>query len=166
MPGNLPFVTLKNLPGWSYATPELCQTMKQVRKRDLSEEVLNHGTLSLSEQMPGKLFSPLTKQSAPEVVEKIRAVIRRTSPQAISAASLGMSLRPDITPRLGEFDLPALVVCGTDDEIVSVEEMKSMAQSMPHARFAEIPGAGHMSPLEKPQVFNSLLREFLGSTDV
>jgi pimeloyl-ACP methyl ester carboxylesterase len=36
-----------------------------------------------------------------------------------------------------------------------------MARTLPHARHAVIEGAGHLAPLETPEVFRALLLDFL-----
>lgn len=137
----------------------------QQRRRDLARRVLLEGTSFLARDMPDKLYSPLTLQSAPELVEQTRRVILQTDPRAVAAASLGMAERPDVTSLLSQIDVPTLVVCGTDDAIVSPEEMRSFAEALPHAEFEVIPGAGHMAPQEHPQAFNARLRDFLAATD-
>ena len=63
-------------------------------------------------------------------------------------------------------DLPALVVCGREDALSTVEEMRGIAARLPQARFVEIAGAGHMSPVEQPQAVNAAIRDFLAKFDV
>src|SRR5437763_1865559 len=80
-----------------------------------------------------------------------------------SAAALrGMAERPDVTDELGKINVPALLICGEHDGISPPSEMRQIADHMPHARFVEIAGAGHMSPLEQPGAVNAAIREFVG----
>jgi pimeloyl-ACP methyl ester carboxylesterase len=72
-----------------------------------------------------------------------------------------MAARPDVSAWLPQIDLPTLVVCGREDAISTVEEMRDIAERMPQARFVEIAGAGHMSPMEQPQLVNAAIRDFL-----
>jgi pimeloyl-ACP methyl ester carboxylesterase len=39
--------------------------------------------------------------------------------------------------------------------------MRAMAQAIPGARYAEIPAAGHLSPLEQPLAATSVITDFL-----
>ena len=57
---------------------------------------------------------------------------------------------------------PTLLVCGEHDPISTVAEMRQIAAQMPQATFVEIPAAGHMAPLERPEPVNAAIREFLG----
>jgi pimeloyl-ACP methyl ester carboxylesterase len=53
------------------------------------------------------------------------------------------------------------VVAGADDRVMPVEGMRRMAGAIPDARFALIPGAGHLAPLEQPLAVNRALASFL-----
>jgi pimeloyl-ACP methyl ester carboxylesterase len=128
----------------------------------LADRVQRDGPAFIADSMLPKLFAPETLQAKAPCVEQTRHTILRTSPQGIAAASRGMAQRPDMTDRLGQFDLPALVLCGQHDAISTPEEMRGIAQRMPQARFVEIAGAGHMAPLERPAEVNATIRELLG----
>ena len=109
----------------------------------------------------------VTYELTPEITVPARIqpgaqVILRTDPQGIAAASRGMAQRPDVTDKLRLLDLPALLVCGEHDPISTVAEMRQIAAQMPQATFVEIPAAGHMAPLERPEPVNAAIREFLG----
>jgi len=88
-------------------------------------------------------------------------VMLAAPPQGAAAALRGMAARPDVSAWLPQMNLPALVVCGQEDAFSTVAEMRDMARLLPQARFVEIAGAGHMSPLEQPQAVNEAIREFL-----
>jgi pimeloyl-ACP methyl ester carboxylesterase len=60
-------------------------------------------------------------------------------------------------PRLAH--LPAFVACGSDDKITPVQHSLDLAAALPGAEFLQVPGAGHMLELERPQQVNAgLLR--------
>ena len=42
--------------------------------------------------------------------------------------------------------------------------MKDIATSLPKGEFQEVPGAGHMAPLEDPDTVNEMIREFIQSS--
>jgi pimeloyl-ACP methyl ester carboxylesterase len=62
-----------------------------------------------------------------------------------------------------QIDLPALLLGGSEDTISTVAEMRGIARCLPRARFVEVAGAGHMSPLEQPRLVNEAIREFLNA---
>ena len=72
-----------------------------------------------------------------------------------------MAERPDVTPWLGEIEIPTLVIVGQYDAISPVEEMRRIAAAIPGAKLVEVSNAGHMSPLENPAAVNRAIGEFL-----
>jgi 3-oxoadipate enol-lactonase len=67
----------------------------------------------------------------------------------------------DYGARIARIDVPALVLRGSADASSQRPVMQAMAKLMPRARYVEIEGAGHVAPLEQPEAFAALLREFL-----
>ena len=61
--------------------------------------------------------------------------------------------------RLVEISLPTLVICGTDDRVLPVENSRYLASRIPGARFVEIEGAGHGVNIEAATRVNNLIRE-------
>ena len=56
---------------------------------------------------------------------------------------------------------PTLLIVGEHDVIAPPSIMKMFQSYIPHARLAEVAGAGHSVYFEKPQEFNRLVLEFL-----
>jgi pimeloyl-ACP methyl ester carboxylesterase len=74
------------------------------------------------------------------------------------AAILGHST----VPRLHRIRCPTLVVTGTDDRLVPPANARILRDRIPGARLVELPGAGHVFPLEREDETVELLeRHFL-----
>ena len=54
-----------------------------------------------------------------------------------------------------------LVICGEDDKITPPEHSAEICRILPDASFVAVPGAGHVALLERPDVVNPALLEFL-----
>ncbi len=130
-------------------------------RRVSADRVLAEGMGFLADGMLDKLFAAETVQRQPDLVEATRRVMLAASPQGVAAALRGMAARPDVSAWLPQIDLPALLLCGREDAISTVAEMRGIAQCLPQARFVEVADAGHMSPLEQPRLVNEAIREFL-----
>jgi pimeloyl-ACP methyl ester carboxylesterase len=126
-----------------------------------AERVLVEGSSVAADALVPKLFAPGTYSKQPEIVDQTRQVVLRTSAAGIAAALRGMAERSDVTDRLGEIDVPALLMGGRHDGISPPDEMRGIAGRMRKARFVEIADAGHMAPLEQPGAVNAAIREFL-----
>jgi 3-oxoadipate enol-lactonase len=57
--------------------------------------------------------------------------------------------------------VPTLVVHGTEDLIVPVENGRMLAERIPGAEYVELAGRGHNLPLEEPDTFARLVQDFL-----
>jgi pimeloyl-ACP methyl ester carboxylesterase len=137
-------------------TPEAAET-----RRKTAERVEKTGTEALAELMLTKLFAPASATERRAEMEATRHVILANPPQGCAAALRGMAERPDSTGLLRSITVPTELICGEHDGISPPEEMARMAEAMPQARFVEIAGAGHMSPLERPEEVNAVIRAFL-----
>jgi 3-oxoadipate enol-lactonase len=143
-------------------TRAVADTQEGARQRlETADRVLREGSGVVAEAMRSKLFAPGTWSEAPELVESTMRVMQGASPQVVAAALRGMAERPDFSPLLAQIDVPTLVVCGEHDAISSPAEMQAMARAIPTGRYAEIAGAGHVAPLEKPAAVNAVLLKFL-----
>jgi 3-oxoadipate enol-lactonase len=121
-------------------------------RRALAERLRSEGNV-LADEPP-----PLLAEDAPEeLAERVRGWIADQPAEAIAAASLGMAVRPDSTPDLPTIDVPTLVVTSTGDRLIAPEIAAEMARGIPSARLETIDGAGHLSNLEAPDVFDALL---------
>jgi pimeloyl-ACP methyl ester carboxylesterase len=130
-------------------------------RRALAERVLKEGAGIVADAMLPKLFAEQTARTNPTVVDGTRRVILATAPATIAAALRGMAQRPDMTPKLAEIRVPALLICGQHDAITPAEEMRRVAAAIPAADFVEIQAAGHMAPLEDPLAVNAAIQPFL-----
>ncbi|HUG66436.1 MAG TPA: alpha/beta fold hydrolase [Pirellulaceae bacterium] len=127
----------------------------------MAQRVLSEGSAIIAEAMLPKLFAEATVREQADTVEATRQVMQAAVPLAVAGALRGMAQRVDMTSELPKIDVPTLVICGEQDAIVTVDEMSSIADALPDANFVEVPGAGHMSPLEDPITVNAAIRKFL-----
>jgi len=65
--------------------------------------------------------------------------------------------------RLGEIKVPVLVVDGALDTPPFRAMAAEYAASLPAARRVSVPGAGHVSNMEAPSIFDALLCDFVRS---
>jgi pimeloyl-ACP methyl ester carboxylesterase len=116
------------------------------------------GRYQMAEQVKLEGSNALAKSLAPRlsyqdhVVREAFEMIATTAPQGIIGSTLGMAKRPDYWDVLPEIHVPALVVAGEDDQIISLPDSKQMAEALPKGHFLLIPGAGHMPMIENPDV--------------
>ena len=57
--------------------------------------------------------------------------------------------------------IQALVICGAEDKLTPPEHSAEICRILPDALFVEVPAAGHVALLERPDIVNAALLEFL-----
>jgi pimeloyl-ACP methyl ester carboxylesterase len=70
--------------------------------------------------------------------------------------------RLDLTGVVASFGGPVLVCVGTEDELVSVDEARELADRALDGRVEVFEGAGHFVAVDQPERFNAVLLEFVG----
>jgi pimeloyl-ACP methyl ester carboxylesterase len=95
----------------------------------------------------------------PEALRPVLAANRRTL-QVYSGTG---SSDPTLATRLAGVRMPALVVWGLADRMIPPAHGEAYAKAIPGARYVSIPTAGHMPPLETPDLFAGQIRDFLQS---
>jgi pimeloyl-ACP methyl ester carboxylesterase len=76
--------------------------------------------------------------------------------------SRALQRRPDQQKTLRKAAMPALLIAGAEDRIVSPRRMEFMESLMPHARLVVIERVGSLPTLEAPDAVNEVITGFLG----
>lgn len=71
----------------------------------------------------------------------------------------------DVMARLPEIGLPALALCGSEDVMTPPKYTEYLAQHLPNAQRAVIPGGSHFVQLEQYQQVNAAIENFLSSLE-
>lgn len=68
----------------------------------------------------------------------------------------------DLTAAAPTIQTPALVLCGSEDQSTSPDLNRTLAQTLPNARFVLIDKAAHLPCIEQPEVVVGEMERFLG----
>jgi len=79
-------------------------------------------------------------------------------------------MRPDTqvvssTPALEKISAPTLVIVGEHDIPDFRAISGQLARRIPHGQLVTLPGAGHLSNMERPDLFNQAVQRFLGDLE-
>jgi 3-oxoadipate enol-lactonase len=110
--------------------------------------------------MTNRLLGPRAREE-PHIRVAVEGRIRRCRPEGIAACQVSMAARPDSIGLLGSITVPALVLAGEHDGIVSLEEAGGIASALPRGELAVMEGVGHLGNLEDPPAFTDRLGAFL-----
>lgn len=128
---------------------------------ETAERVRREGRGPIVDSMLPKLLSDETRAQRPEVGVRVKSMMEATTPETMIRASLGMAGRPSAEPQLRDINVPVLVVVGAEDVITDRGEAQLLTRAIRGAQIEVIQGAGHVSNMECPDVFNQALHRFL-----
>jgi pimeloyl-ACP methyl ester carboxylesterase len=111
------------------------------------------------------LFGPTARRTQPALVAEWRARFLAQDPRSMAIALDAIVHRDDVTSELDRISTPTLVVVGEDDRDPGVAASAVLAARIPRTRFVVLPATGHLSALESPQRFESVLLDFLHDLD-
>jgi len=97
----------------------------------------------------------------PEIVAHARALAEVSGAQGLAAQARGMALRADSTPLLPQISCPTLIIVGDQDAITPVSDARTLFERIPDTTLAVIEDAGHLSNLERPDLFTDRVAGFL-----
>ena len=131
------------------------------KRTNQQEQVRSEGTAGLIDALTGALIAEGTRNSKPDVVDRLRKLMDNP-PAGFIGALEAMKNRPDSTGELSSIDVPTLVIVGEADGITTPDNARSLHQNIGGSRLVVIPEVGHLSNLEAPEAFTAALDEFLG----
>jgi pimeloyl-ACP methyl ester carboxylesterase len=132
-------------------------------RADLAGQVERLGQEVVATAMVPRLLAP-PEPSTPRragIEESLRTMIRGQSVGTICAALSALAARPDMTDAMRRMQAPTLLVVGERDAITPPDCLRRAEEIMPAARLLIVPAAGHMVPLESPDIFNAAVLAFL-----
>lgn len=121
---------------------------------------LEHSAADVMEQMLPKMVSEETRTQRPEILAEIRRIAAVQPIDGIVNALKALRDRPDSRPGLEKIVVPTLVLVGAEDAVTPPALSQFLAEKT-DGTLEVIPGAGHLSNLERPEVFNDAVRRFL-----
>jgi pimeloyl-ACP methyl ester carboxylesterase len=133
---------------------------ERIATRVLAED---GGTQVLLDEVLPTLLGRTTMERRPLVFGRVKALVQAAPPAAVAWAERAMAARPDSSEVLATSGVPTLVLVGEEDELSPPGDAEALAQTIPGARFARLPGAGHLSAVEDPEAFSAELRSFLSA---
>jgi pimeloyl-ACP methyl ester carboxylesterase len=89
--------------------------------------------------------------TAPEVVDALAVHLFDDWRSFVIEQRALLAELPAIASRLGDVDVPAVVVMGETDRVVRTQSQEALAAALPRGRLVRLPGVGHLVPHEAPR---------------
>jgi pimeloyl-ACP methyl ester carboxylesterase len=137
---------------------------KKATRRKGIEFINEHGAFTFLENTTPNLFSPLTKDKRPEIIEEQIQTLHGFLPKALVSYYEAMINRPDRTGILRNSTIPVLFIAGKYDNAVPLQDILKQCH-LPSLSYIHIlENSGHMGMLEENDKANQILKNFLDKT--
>ena len=133
------------------------------RRRELIELAHTQGSVGIANVQIAGLVGKTTRDKRPDIYDSVHRLIAQAPPEGIVGGLEAMIARPDSTPTLSTIDVPTLIIAGSEDVVTPPREARAMHAAIPGSRIEILQQAGHLSNLERPAAFNTVITEFLAS---
>jgi pimeloyl-ACP methyl ester carboxylesterase len=109
----------------------------------------------------------LSLEAMPSMFEQMYAAVSPDGPDHFGVIfdKLKSTWQAEPSMQLDELSRVAAptLVLAADDDVVTIEHAAAMQRALPDAQLAVVPGTSHTLPMEKPELVNRLIVDFLAS---
>lgn len=127
--------------------------------------VQGRGLPVLASSVMERWFTPAFRERNPAEVTGYRTLFERNSPLGYIAA-LEALRDADLSQQTAALRVPALVLAGEGDTATPPPRVRELTRALPHARWALVPHAGHLLPVEQPALVAQAISAFLEEVGV
>ena len=118
------------------------------------------GIEALVEPTIARWFPPETVAKNPPHLDKVRAMIRATPVNGFVGCSAALADH-DYASAAATVKRPVLFLVGEKD--APGPAMRKLHEKLPGSRYVELPGAGHISNMDRPAEFTKAIRDFISA---
>lgn len=160
-----------HLVGWSDGS--LVGLLVALRRPELVRKLVLIGQyVSLEGATPEgrELMARFTPETLPPMLEHLYAAVSPDGPEHFRVvfdkmAPLWRNPTGIAVSDLAGVTAPTLVLLG-DDDLLTIEHAAAVQRALPDSQLAVVPGASHALPMEKPELTNRLVLDFLADEQV
>lgn len=139
-------------------------TPEAAANRCVQAEVVRGGGLEeFLAGMRGKLVGESTRGTAPDVLDLVDSILATATPEGTAGMLEAMARREDSSALLAGADVPVCIIAGAEDTLIPPAIAGHMHALHPAAELHVLPGSGHLSCIERPLLFNSVVDGYLSS---
>ena len=120
------------------------------------------GMAAVREQVLSRFFSERFRATHAETVARVRAMLDSVDAHGYIAACCALR-DADLRDMVCSIRVPTLMVAGDLDVATPPTFAEALHAAIPASELVVIPGAAHLSNIERPDVFNAQVLRFLGS---
>ncbi|MBJ3783724.1 alpha/beta fold hydrolase [Devosia sediminis] len=126
------------------------------------EDAWERGDLDLLNKVQAHEWLDGPRAQSGRVGDPARALFFDMNAKALGKPQLTLEEeRPDAWTRLEDVNTPALLMVGDEDFTALIDRHETLSETMPNAFAVMLEGVAHIPSIEKPELVNALILEFL-----
>jgi 3-oxoadipate enol-lactonase len=142
------------------ASADVVETI--ARRRELIKVAQTQGSAAVANMQIAGLMGKTTRDKRHDLYDAAHRSMSQAPVEAIVGALEAMIDRADSTETLATIDVPTLIIVGEEDVLTPPKEAKGIQAGIAGSRLEILQQAGHLSNVERPASFNTVVSEFLG----
>jgi 3-oxoadipate enol-lactonase len=119
------------------------------------------GMEALVEPTVARWFPPEIIAENPPYLDQVRQMVRTTPVEGFIGCAAALADH-NYAAGASSVTRPVLFMAGGKDGVIPAA-MRKMNEALPGSRYVELPGAGHISNLDRPQAFTRAIEDFLAA---
>jgi len=123
--------------------------------------IQEHGAFEFLKTSSYNLFSPLSKEKIPKLIDEFIYSLRNFKGDALVSYYEAMMRRPDRTSIIKNLQIPMLFIAGKYDNAVPLNDVLKQCHLPEISYFHILAESGHMGMIEEPEKCNKILNEYL-----
>ncbi len=129
-------------------------------RENYAKDLESRGIEAAYEKLP-TLVSDSSIKNDPNLIPKLKHWVASFRPAAIAAGSRALAQRHESRDLLETISCPTLLITGEDDALIKDEVMEAMAAKIKGAKFISFTKSGHLTAVEYPDKWGSIVSSFL-----
>ena len=142
------------------STPNAETEESYANRLKLAESINEIGMLEYTKNDIHKYMNLGGVGQTSEVYLHLFKMMTETRKEGAVASHKGRAERRDNFKYLKHIEVPTLVIAGEKDFFFSVKDVEKVAHEINGAQFKMIENSGHLPNMEKPKIFNELIKKF------
>jgi pimeloyl-ACP methyl ester carboxylesterase len=131
-------------------------------RRKLIDRITSEGVQAAIAAIVPKLFARGGERN-PELLQHPTQGAQQAGISGLTWAMEAMASRPDRTDLLSQFKHPILIAHGLEDQLIPIQKARQLAEKLDKLVSMPLPGAGHVTPLEAPDLLANALDRLMGA---
>jgi pimeloyl-ACP methyl ester carboxylesterase len=137
-----------------------------IERRKKQIKTLENGGLEEHIKNVHRRLSQNTIKNKPWVLDLVRTMSGNMTKEAIIAALNALILKPDDRDILPTINVPTLIICGEEDVFTPCTFSKYLNENIKGSELIILKDAGHINPLDQPELFNEKTLDFLSRHNI